>query len=266
MDMNDVTIEELGRKNLKLYQPKEGFRYGTDTVLLSWFAASFLRTSSKAAKCPQRVLELGAGVGTASLLVQGRYEGFILSDAVEIEPVYADVLYKNIELNNMENKMRGFNCDIRDLPADVKSIQYDVVMFNPPFFSQGSGPKTNDQGDGKLGARFEENGDLEDFVKVAASRVLQSKGHIVLIMHGKRLNDVLMAFAHHGVKPTCVMGVHPFEDREAEMVLVAGKKGASGTDTKVLPPLILNRRTDDGIIMNDKLRRIYEEAHTDCFI
>ena len=162
--------------------------------------------------------------------------------------------------------MRAFECDIRQLPQDVKSIQYDVVMFNPPFFANGSGPKTSNTGDGKLGARHEENGGLDDFVRVAASRVLQSKGHIVLIMHGKRLNDVLSSFEKNNVKPTHLMTVHPFADREAEMVLVAGKKGASGSDMKVLPPLILNERTEGGIILNERLQKIYGEEHTDCFI
>ncbi|MCQ2531214.1 MAG: methyltransferase [Saccharofermentans sp.] len=265
IDKNALTIEELGRGGYKLYQPKDGFRYGTDTVLLAWFAASFLRKSAKATKCPQRVLELGAGVGTASILVQGRFPG-VLSDAVEIEPIYAEVLKENIALNNLENKMRGFNADIRQLPLDVKSIQYDVVMFNPPFFTQGSGPKTLDHSDGKLGARFEENGSLNDFIATAASRVIPSKGYIVLVMHASRLNDVLVTFACNNIKATHIMSVHPFVDKGAEMVLVAGKRGASGTDVKVMPPLILNERTDGGIIMTSKIKEIYEEEHRDCFI
>ena len=265
MDNGEMTIEDLGRGGLKLYQPKDGFRYGTDTVLLAWFAASFLRRSASAIKCPQRVLELGSGVGTATLLVQGRFPG-ILSDAVELEPIYADFLNRNILLNNLSSKVRGFNCDIRELPSDVKSIQYDVVMFNPPFFRIGSGPKTTDNGDGKRGARHEENGTLNDFVKIASSRLIQSKGHLVLIMHASRLSDVYKCFDDNNVKMTHLMSVHPFADKNAEMVLVAGKKGASGSDVKVLPPLILNERTNDGIIMSRRLTEIYGEEHRDCFI
>lgn len=265
MDANKMTIEDLGRGGLKLYQPQEGFRYGTDTVLLAWFAASFLRKSSSVTKCPQRVLELGAGVGTASFLVQGRFPG-ILSDAVELESIYADVLLKNIRLNNLVDRVRGFNCDIRELPSDVKSVQYDVVMFNPPFFSTGSGPKTTDSGDGKRGARHEDNGTLDDFIRIASSRLIQSKGHLVLIMHSSRLSDVYKSFNDNKVKATHIMTVHPFADRNAEMVLVAGKKGGSGTDVKILPPLILNERTNDGIIMSKRLTQIYEEEHSDCFI
>lgn len=262
---DNLTVEDLGRGGYKLYQPKAGFRYGTDTVLLAWFAASFLRTSPRALKSPQRVLELGSGVGTASILVQGRFPG-VLSDSVEIEPVYADVLMENIKLNGLEDKMRGFNADIRDLPAEVKNNQYDVVMFNPPFFARGTGPSARDDGDGRKGARSEENGVLDDFVKVASSRVIPSKGHIVLIMHALRLNDVLKTFGDNNIKATHLMSVHPFADKGAEMVLVAGKKGASGSDIKVMPPLILNERTDGGIIMSDRIRRIYEEEHRDCFI
>jgi tRNA1(Val) A37 N6-methylase TrmN6 len=51
------------------------------------------------------------------------------------------------------------------------------------------------------------------------------------------------------------------------MVLVAGKKGASGTDVKILPPLIISEKTPDGCIINtERINDIYDKEHTDCFI
>lgn len=52
----EETLEDLGRKGFRMIQRKDGFRFGEDTVLLSYFAAGvgpFLKRGTKA-------LELGS--------------------------------------------------------------------------------------------------------------------------------------------------------------------------------------------------------------
>lgn len=263
--MNEkITIEDLGRAGYKLYQSEDCFRFGTDTVLLAWFAASFIRQCEQSVPCGQRsVLELGAGNGAASFLVAARRCNTLI-DSVEILAKSYDLLVRNIALNGLEERVRGFCCDIRELPSEVNRNQYDVVMFNPPFFAKGTGPCVNRSN--IVGARSEENGTLDDFVRVAASRVIQSKGRICLIMQASRLMDVLSSFDRYNVKVTDIMAVHPFADTKAKMVLVAGRKGAKGTDVRILPPLILNERKDGQAVRTRMLEHIYEEEHTDCFI
>ena len=253
-----LTIEDLGRCDYKLYQSKDCFRFGTDTALLAWFVASFTKQGKA-----QSVLELGAGNGAASILVAARNQSTIV-DAVEILPKSYELINKNIQVNDLTSRIHAYNADIRILPAQVKNKQYDVVMFNPPFFAQGTGPKAANAN--VVGARAEEMGTLDDFVATAATRVVQSKGYICMVMHASRLSDVMASFARYKVKATALMAVHPFADRNAEMFLIAGKKGAKGSDIRILPPLILNERSGDGIIPTEKIREIYEEEHTDCFI
>ena len=262
MDTEDLTLEDLGRRGYKMYQQKEGFRFGTDSVLLAWFAASFVR---KGKACT--ALELGSGCGGASLCLAARSDDVSI-DAVEIMEKPAEILEENIKLNGLSGRMRSFNCDIRELPSDIRSKQYDIVFMNPPFFNRGSGPAARAEGDGeRLAGRFEENGTAEDFISVAASRVRQSSGYIIMVMHGDRLPEIMSIYEKYRIKPVRLMTVHPFEDRNASMFLLAGKKGASGSDMKILPPLILNRRDGkDSPVMSEELKRIYEEEHTDCFI
>ena len=260
------TKEDLGRAGFVLYQNEDGFRFGTDSVLLAWFASSFVRKNRKA---PPRFLELGAGCGPVTMLTAARVEDALI-DAVEIQPGAVEAIEKNIGANDLKNRVRAFNADIRQLPAEVKSLQYDVVMFNPPFFQGEKGPRCKREGSNgeRLSGRFEENGTLEDFVAAAASRVVQSTGHIVMIMHGLRLPDTLRAFDGCNVKPVALLNIHPLCDRNASSFLIAGKKGGSGTDMKILPPLVIGTRTEDGKGIRDTemTTRIYEEEHTDCFI
>ncbi len=263
---DQLIVEDLGRQGFKALQFKDGFKFGTDSVLLSWFAASFVRNSSKEVKA----LELGSNTGTVSLLLLARKDNTVI-DSLEIMPNEAEVLSRNITLNNLESRMRGFNGDVRNLPYEIKNRQYDIVLFNPPYFNDSHGERAKNKDDSKgsrLEARFEINGGLEEFVGAAASRVVPSSGYVCMVMHGKRLTDAISAYTKFGIKPTHLMSVHAFDDREASIFLLAGKRGTKSSDLKILPPLILNRKDSStgDIISTDKLIEIYEKEHSDCFI
>lgn len=259
---NNLTLEELGRKDYKLYQIRDGFRFGTDTVLLSWFTASFIRgNSSKIHEC----LELGSNCGGAGICLAARRDNIHL-DETEIMAEAYEVLKLNIDINGLENTIRPFNCDIRELPQDIKSKQYDIVLMNPPFFNKNRGMSAG-KSRTRLAGRFEENGGLEDFVRIAASRVKPSSGYVTMVMHGDRLGESLVLFNKYGLIPTKLLNVHPFADREASMILLAGRRGVKTDELKILPPLILNEKNSDGVIMEtERIKNIYEGEHLDCFI
>ena len=62
-----VVPEDLGRGGLMLLQHKDCYKLDTASVLLAWFAASFVRKGK-----PCEMLELGSGTGGASLLASAR--------------------------------------------------------------------------------------------------------------------------------------------------------------------------------------------------
>ena len=88
----DITQDGFLGGQLQLYQPKTGYRAGIDPVLL-------------AAACPARsgehVLELGCGVGVASLCLMARVPEVRLY-GVEILPEYAQLARDNAAHNNFE--------------------------------------------------------------------------------------------------------------------------------------------------------------------
>ena len=114
MDENKLTLEDLGRKGYRMYQLKDGFRFGTDTVLLAWFTASFVKGSA-----PVKMLELGANCGAATLLVSARRDNVSI-DALEIDKDAYEVLTKNIEINSLSGKVSAYEGDVRELPFDLK--------------------------------------------------------------------------------------------------------------------------------------------------
>jgi tRNA1Val (adenine37-N6)-methyltransferase len=83
----DLTRDAFLGGRLHVWQPARGYRAGTDPVFL-------------AAACPARsgehVLELGCGVGVASLCLAARVEGLALT-GVERQVDYAALARRNAE-------------------------------------------------------------------------------------------------------------------------------------------------------------------------
>ena len=264
---NDLTLDNIGRRDFVLYQQRKGFRLGTDSVLLAWFAASFARKDNSGNYRRTSYLELGSGCGGASMCLAARLPDCSI-DCLEIMKSSYEVLLKNIEANNISDRVHGYNCDIRALPDEIKQKQYDIVFLNPPFFVGEKGNKTNakSSSEEKLAARFEENGTLEDFIRVAKSRVIPSSGYIVMVMKADRLTDIMSLMDDMNIRPVRLMNIHPMADRNASSILIAGRIGNSNSQLKILPPLILNESADDSLRLTERAVAIYEGEHKDCFI
>lgn len=158
----------LGGKVTAL-QPATGYRAGVDAVLLA---------AAVPAKARERVLELGCGVGVASLCLSARVPDLDVT-GVELQPDYADLAAQN-----------GVNvrcADLRALPDDIRNTQYHHVIANPPYFERDKGSAAPDAGrDVAMGG----DTPLADWLDIAAKR-LAPKGYFTLILRIERLPEVL---------------------------------------------------------------------------
>ena len=102
----EVTHDHLLDQQVRITQPKIGYRVGSDAVL----AAASL-TAGRG-----RVLDLGAGVGGISLCIARRLSGVHVT-AVEIDPVAAALARYNVALNGLDQQVRVVDADITAMPA-----------------------------------------------------------------------------------------------------------------------------------------------------
>lgn len=173
----DVTCDDFLGGSVRAWQPRRGYRAGVDPVLL---AAGVM------AKPGQSVLELGCGVGVASLCLAARVPGLAMT-GVEIQPTYADLARRNATENSTALKV--VTADLRALPADLRQKRFDHVIMNPPYFDRKAGTAASDRGrDTALGG----DTPLTDWLDIAARR-LGPKGYLTLIQRIERLPEVLMA-------------------------------------------------------------------------
>ena len=257
---DDITPEDLGRGGLKLLQHKDCYKLDTASVLLAWFAASFVRAGK-----PCEMLELGSGTGGVSLLASARRKNVHI-DGIELLELPYKVFCENILLNGLSDRISAYNCDIRELPACVKDKAYDVVFMNPPFYDGTKGSVTDAavKSEHESKARFAEHGGLEDFIRVQSLRTRTSGGYAVMCISPDRVPECFALYEKYKITPVRLLTVHANESKNAFLALIAGKKGAPNAEFKVLAPLFINEEGSNAL--TSRAVHIYEEEHTDCFI
>ena len=234
---------DLQRNGLRVIQQREGFRFGTDAVLLADFCA---------AKRVERVCDMGTGTGVIALLVAARAEGTSI-DAFEKQADVADMASRSVRVNGLEERIRVHACDLRDAAACIGHEVCDLVVTNPPYTAQGAGLVSPDTA--RAVSRSDSDCTLEAWM-VACARVLRNGGRLCAVFPAPRFLQLCDAMRSGRVEPKRVRFVAAKPDAAPKLVLVEGHKcGKPGLH--VLPSLFTHE--SDGSY-SAEMRRIYGEA------
>ena len=218
-------IDDLQRGGFQIIQNPAKFCFGMDAVLLSGF--SWIRKNEK-------VLDLGTGNGILPILLAAKTEGRQFT-GLEIQPELADMASRSVILNDLTDRIRIMEGDLRQADQLLGRASFDVVVSNPPYMNQNHG-LTNPQ-EAKAIARHEITCSLEDVV-CQASRVLKPGGRFFMVHRPHRLAEIMHWLDHYRMEPKRMRMVHPYEDADANMVLIESVRGA-GSWLKMEPPLIV---------------------------
>jgi tRNA1(Val) A37 N6-methylase TrmN6 len=194
-------------------------------VLLSGFAK---------VKPGERVLDLGTGTGIIPILLEGKTKGGHFS-ALEIQEESANMARRSIEYNQQQDKIEVIVGDIKEAGAIFGAASFDVVTTNPPYMNDNHGLKNPDLP--KAIARHEVLCNLEDVIR-EGSKVLKENGRFYMVHRPFRLIEIITIMTKYRLEPKRLKMVHPYLDKEPNMVLIEGIKGAKSM-VKVDPPLIV---------------------------
>lgn len=218
-------IDDLQRNGYQIIQKKDGFCFGMDAVLLSGFAQ---------VKPGEKAVDLGTGTGIIPILLEAKYEGLHYT-GLEIQEEIADMARRNVALNHLEEKVSIVTGDIKEASRLLGAASFDVVTSNPPYMNDSHGLKNPDLP--KAIARHEVLCTLEDVVREAA-RLLRPGGRFYMVHRPHRLIEIITALKGHKLEPKRMKLVHPFVDREANMVLIEAVRGGKSM-IKVEAPIIV---------------------------
>jgi FkbM family methyltransferase len=214
-----VTDDVFLGGSVAILQPKSGYRAGIDAVLLA--ASAPARSRGR-----QRVLDMGAGVGTVGLCLARRI-GTADVTLLEFQPELAEIARRNIARNSLEGRARVVEADIGAAQATLARAglqpdSFDHALANPPFHADGRGTPARDLS--KAAAHAMAPDALALWVRVMA-RFVKPRGAATMIHKAEALGEILAAFDGRfgAIK---VLPIHPRAGDPAIRVIVRGTKGS----------------------------------------
>lgn len=235
-------LDDLHRNGYSIIQNPAKFCFGMDAVLLSGFAN---------VKAGETAIDLGTGTGIIPILLEARTQGAHFT-GLEIQPESADMAKRSVAYNHLENKIDIEIGNIKDASAQFGASSFHVVTTNPPYMT-GQHGLTNPN-EAKAIARHEILCTLEDVIRESA-RLLKPRGRFYMVHRPFRLSEIMCLMHQYGLEPKRMRLVHPFIDKEPNMVLIEGLRGGKPRIT-VEKPLIVYKEPG---VYTDEIYEIYGE-------
>ena len=231
IDLDALTEDEFLGGQLRLLQPRHGYRAGMDAVLLA---------ASVPAEAGQAVLDLGCGVGTAGLCLARRVDGLRIT-GVELQPDLSALATENAARNGLAGRATFIAGDLRARGSILEARSFDHVICNPPYVAEDSG-QTSGTARADLSKR-ETDADLADWIDAMLYWV-RERGYLSLVHRTDRLHDIISLLTPRvgGIR---VCPIWPKPGRDANRVLVRGRREARAG--MVLGPGITVRGPEDRV-------------------
>lgn len=213
-----------------IIQNKENFCFGMDAVLLADFAK---------VKPGETVLDMCTGNGIVPILLAAKSEASKITGnkfvGLEIQEECAEMARRSVAYNHLEDKVEIVTGDIKEASARFGNASFSVVTCNPPYMTGNHG-LTNDHLP-KTIARHEVLCTLEDVIAQTA-KVLKPRGRFYMVHRPFRLAEIMSLMVKYKLEPKRMRLVHPYVDKEPNMVLIEGLSGGNSRIT-VEKPLIV---------------------------
>ena len=233
-------LDDLHRNGYRIIQNEKAFCFGMDAVLLSGYAAVRER---------ERAADLGTGTGIIPILLEAKTGGEHFT-GLEIQAEMAHMARRSVAHNHQEAIIDIVCGDIKEASQIFGAASFDVVTTNPPYMNDAHGLQNPDPV--KAIARHEVLCTLEDVVREGA-KLLVPGGRFYMVHRPHRLVEIINTMTSFKLEPKRIKFVHPFVDKEANMVLIEGIKGGKSM-IKVEKPIIVYKEQG---VYTDEIYDIY---------
>lgn len=236
-------FDELWRGGPRFMQTEDSFKLSTDSVLLADFA-----NMKRVRSC----LDLGSGAGVLCVLLASKNPDALIT-GIEIQPKCAELSRRNLAENKMNGRADIITADLREHRSLIKAESFDIVVSNPPYFTENSGysaPASH-----RASAREEKSCTLQD-ICAAAKWALRWGGIFSLVHRPERLSEVFCAMTEAGIEPKRLRMVSHSALKAPSLVLIEGKRGGR-KGLKIEAPLILTNADGSD---SDEVQRIYKRG------
>jgi tRNA1(Val) A37 N6-methylase TrmN6 len=230
---------------LQILQPRSGYRAGLDAVMLAAAVPTPEGPSPErpTLERPMRVLDLGAGVGTAGLCLARRIANAEVT-LLEREPALVGLAKENVARNGLSARVCVVEGEVGLSASALRALglaeeSFHHVMANPPYHDRDAGTLAPDAQ--KAGAHAMADTELERWARFMA-RMTAPGGSVTVIHKAEALIRLLVAL-NGRFGGLVVMPLYPRQGAPAHRVIVQGIKG-SRAPPKLLSGLVLHGAGD----------------------
>jgi len=173
-----TTVDAILGGRITMQQPETGFRVAIDSVLLP---------AAVPAKPGETILDVGCGVGAASLCLLRRVPGCKVV-GLEVQSDVAALARLNAVRNGLEESFEVVEGDVSDPPLRITREKFFHVMMNPPYLPAGVGQAPKSASRAK--SSIEGEATLAAWIAFGF-RALRPKGSLTIIHRADRLQEIL---------------------------------------------------------------------------
>jgi tRNA1Val (adenine37-N6)-methyltransferase len=225
VEEGEVTVDALFNGKLTVCQPKDGYRFSIDAVLLAGLA----KTGRQ-----DRIIDLGTGCGVVPLIVAFRNVEIQLT-GIEIQPELAALASRNVQSNSLSGRVRIVEGDYREVSRLFEPGSWDVVLSNPPYRREVAG-RINPNLQRAI-ARHELAGSVDD-VFAAGKFLLRKGGRLSVIYPAQRLDHLMLVAHRHGFSAKVLTMIHSDVLGPGRLVFLECRKNG-GNELYVSPPFFV---------------------------
>ncbi|HEV8323048.1 MAG TPA: methyltransferase [Myxococcota bacterium] len=225
---------------VRVWQPRRGYRFSDDALLLAEFAAARAASAGPAANA----WDLGAGSGVVALALladlPGRARAAERAIAVELDPMLAALCRRSAADGGLAQRLTVMEGDLRDLVRSAPRGVADLVVSNPPFHAGKRGAAPPDPQ--RAAARHDwlcRPGEL----CVTAAHLCAPGGRVCVVYAAARGDELRVALAAAGLALTRERLVRPRSGAPARLILLEAVPVPRGAES-VLPSQPLPQRDE----------------------
>ena len=221
-------------KNLILYYDDNYFKITTDNLAL----ANFIKIKSK----DKLLVEFGSGLLSIPLLLSTRTD--IEMIGIEKDSNACKLSSMSIKDNNLEDKIKVINDDIKNINKYFAINSIDIIVCNPPYFLLDNESIISDKEYLKM-ARHEGNMTISDVARLSKI-YLRDGGSLFLVSRVDRLFEIRDTLIENKLAIKEIQFIYHDLDSTSKLVLIEARKSGKEHGLKVLKPIILKEGDVNG--------------------
>ncbi len=209
--MPDFSEDYLLDKQVKIFQPLDGYRASTDAVILSSLISE-LKSSST-------ILDVGSGTGAISLCLAERFKDIKPKiTGLELQPELVKLSNQSAEANGFSDFLTFINANIADKKNCPEPCSFSHVITNPPY-SEHDMPSPN------VSKAFAHNGKdfkLSEWIAFCI-KMLRPQGYFYLINRAEALPEI-MSCLYGKMGAINIIPLYSKSNQNAKRVMICARK------------------------------------------